>query len=442
MEEKDLLTEDEKNVGEDGQKKGDVSPKGKTLIVRLFSIFCAVLLWFYVSEVESPASEKNFDSVSINLKNKDVLMSGTELSVISDALYETDIVLSGKKSILNKIDSEDISASVDLSKITEAGTHELVITVTPPTGSKVVSTNPRYVTVTVDKTVSKPFEITTDVRYSNLPSTYTLGDTVVLDSQSKVITTVTVSGPETEIERIDSVVAKVDFGSLQSSVEAKTSLILLDMYGEEIESPNLKLNVPSVIVKQPVYITKTLPLSVSQAYNTFSKSQITFNVNPSKVEVKGDPKVLESLDSIALDPVNERQIGEALTMTVTSLIKLPDGMELIGAQNTATVTAKVKNVKCQYIDIKPSNFTIINKASNLDIKFDDIKWKLIIINSSNKNITLDDLDLTLDFDSYLSPGLYTINFVPQFKEDIDFAYSPNLTYTVSFELTQKEGAKK
>ena len=58
----------------------------KTFLLRVISLLCAILLWFYVSEVESPTAEKSVESVAITLRNKDIMMNETGLSVISDAV--------------------------------------------------------------------------------------------------------------------------------------------------------------------------------------------------------------------------------------------------------------------------------------------------------------------------------------------------------------------
>ncbi len=411
----------------------------KKSFLRIISVLCAILLWFYVSAVESPASEKEFDSIAITLRNKDVMMSATELSVISDSVYETTVTLSGKKSALNKVDYEEIIATIDLSDIKEAGTHELPIIVTAPSGTSVASVNPKYITVSVDKTTASQINIEPDISYNNLPTTYELGECVLTDSQSKPLTTVTVSGPAKEIERIDRVVARVDFGSINSSVEAKTNLLLLDSLGEEITSTSIRLNPQSVIVKQPVYVTKTLPLSVTQANNTFSESQISFRIKPSSVEVKGDPKILEELNNLSLDPINERTISDAMTTTVNSLIKLPDGLELVGMQNTATITVNLRNVKTNKINVTQDNLTVINAPEAMDVRFDDFEWSVLVMNASTKAITIDDIKLELDLSNYVSSGIYTVEITPKFNRDIQYAYFPNANYSVSFELVKKVG---
>lgn len=419
-----------KNIGNIG------SFLGKPSVLRIISLLCAILLWFYVSAVESPTSEKNIDSVAVTLRNKDVMMSETGLSVISNSLYEANIVLAGKKSTLNKVDYEDITATIDLSKLTEAGTYELPISVDAPAGTTVVSTTPRYITVSIDKTVAKSFDIETDIYYS---TTYEIGECIITDNQSKPLTAATVSGPATDVERINSVVARADFGVINSSVEAKTDLICLDINGEEISNLNVIMSPKSVIIRQPVFMTKTLPLVASQADNTFSSSQISFSVKPSKVEVKGDPKILNELDAISLDPINEKAvIGEALKNTVNSLIKLPDGVELVDMQNTAVITVSVKNIKKHSFAITPEDIIVENLPDFLDITFDTPEFKVLLINTSSQPLTKNDIEIKLDLTNYISSGIYTVNINPVFKEETPYAYFLYETgYPISFELTTK-----
>ena len=414
-----------------------------SLILKIVSLLCAILLWFYVSEVESPTSEKKIEAVAVTLRNKDIMTSETGLSVLSDTLYDTNIVLSGKKSTLNKINYEDITATVDLSKLTEPGTYELPISVVAPQGTSLVSTNPRFITVSVDKTVALPFNVETILSYS---TTYEMGECTITDAQARPISAVTVSGPASDIERVDKVVAKADFGTITSSVKAKTNLVCLDINGDEITNSSIKLTPDSVIINQPVYMTKNLPLKAVQAQNTFANNQISFNVKPSSVEVKGDPKVLRELTEITLDPIDEQSvIGEGLINTVNSLIKLPEEVELIGMQNTATITVSVKNVKKHYLTITPENLKITGLPSNLAIEFEDESWQFLIINASDKELTVDDLDLTLDLSLFVSAGKYkdAVTLSPKFKENLSYAYiTDNKSRTISFSLVEKDESEE
>ncbi len=411
--------------------------KSRNIILRIGSLLCAILLWMYVSEVDSPTAEKDFSNVPVMIENRDVLRRDHELALITTAEFSTDIVLSGKKSQLDQLESSDIRAYIDLGKITEADEYELEIQFACPDGTRLVSCNPQHATVVVDKTITEEFPITADVTYSNLPSAYTLGECIITDSMSREIKTVSISGPKSEIDKVYKVSAKADFGDVSASVESKTSLIMYDNLGEEIVSSNLKLSVDSVKVKLPVYMQKILKLTVEQAYNTFADKQIIFKVSPSTVAVTGDPKILSEIDSIALAPVNEKSIGTNLTTTVNTLINLPDGIEITSDLSTAVITATLVNVEKNSLDFPTSSISVKNLDSNLKCKIKDGKINLSAINATDSAIGEKDITVSLDLTNYTEPGTYTANVTASVIDRINYAFIVLKDYPVTFTLSEK-----
>ncbi len=413
------------------------STKTKKLIIFICSVVCSVFLWMYVTSVESPTYEASFTNVSVTYENRDVLRRDYELSLLTTAEYTTDIKLSGKKSTFNKIDPSDIKAYIDLSAITEAGTYELPITVSAPDGTSVKEYEPHLATVVVDKTVTVEFPIEASVTYSNLPSAYSVGDYIITDSSSKEIKKVYVSGPKSEIDSIAKIVATVDFGPVDSSVETKTNLVMYDNLGEGIVSPNLKLSVDSVKVKLPVFMQKILRLTVEQAYNTFADNQIIFKVSPSTIAVSGDPKVLSEMDTLSLDPINEKSIGANYTTTVNTLINLPDGITITSGISTAKITATLVNVARNTVTVPTSSISLKNFDDNLVCKFEDEEITLTAINSTDSPIDEKDVTVSLDMTNYTEPGTYTASVTASTIDRINHAYVVSQDYSVTFTVSEK-----
>ena len=69
-----------------------------SFLVLLFSVFVALLLWFYVQEAEAPDYKKTFTGVDVELQS---LYSS--FSVIEGGENTVDITLIGKRSDLNRI---------------------------------------------------------------------------------------------------------------------------------------------------------------------------------------------------------------------------------------------------------------------------------------------------------------------------------------------------
>ena len=409
----------------------------KNLIIRITSLVCAIILWFYVAKVENPSFETSFSNVPVTIDNY-ALLEQNELAIINQGDFLTDIVISGKKSLLNQLDASDIKASIDLSEITDANEYNLKINIVTPTGTSVVSSNPKSISLSVDRQTKKTFPIETDVKYSNLPSAYTTGDyEIFVDNKSEKINSVTVSGPEKELERISRVVASVDFGDVEASVEAKSELVMFDSLGNKISSSSLKLSSDTVTVRLPVYMQKILKLSVEQAYNTFSSEQIIFKISPSTIAVKGDPRVLADMDTLSLRAFNEKTIGENLTETLNSTISLPEGFEFTGAQMSASVTARLVNVEKNYIQVPTTAISTKNLANGLKVSFEDEQIEIIGINSTSAPLGEKDVKISLDLTKYTEQGTYTASVTATTIDRINHAYIVQNDYPVTFTITKK-----
>ncbi len=413
--------------------------KTRNLIIRICSLVCAIILWIYVSDVESPTSEKTFSNITVTVENAGILQKEYGLALITpstSASYTTDVTLRGKKSVLNKIKSSEIDAYFDLSKIDEAGKKSLDIQIEAPDGTTVVSSSLTNLNVVIDKREPRVFEITPDITYGQYNSAYELGECIITDSSSKQITHVTVTGPQKELDTISEIRASAHFDEIDASVEAKVNLVMYDIQGEEITSSNLKLDISSVTIKLPLYETKILKLKVEQVHNTFSQNQISFQISPSTISVKGDPKILSGIDSIFLDPIDETTIIDG-KKRITLGINLPNGVELLsGEKNTAEVLVTLFANK-DTISVPTTDIVIENPQNSLSYEFEESSVTIEAYNSISSSLNREDVILTVNAASYTEPGTYTVNVSAAAIDRIDYAFVIQKTYTATLKVTKK-----
>lgn len=100
--------------------------KGSPVIPLLLSLLCAVSLWLYVMSVESPVYTNTFYGVKVELRNESVLQKNS-LSVFSGQNSSVNVTVTGKRSLINSLRSEDLTAYVDVGNITDAGEYGLDI---------------------------------------------------------------------------------------------------------------------------------------------------------------------------------------------------------------------------------------------------------------------------------------------------------------------------
>jgi len=227
----------------------------QTIIPRILSILGAIALWFYVVSVESYTFDKTFINIPISLKGVEQ-MSSHGLSVISGYDITAEITVSGKKSDVNKLKASDLSAYIDLSSITQSGTHELTIYCSTESSVQVTNCYPNNATVYVDKTSTKtvPVKVSTQ---------YIIGSGLLMDNPDEPgipsIEVITVTGPAEILNRIKYAEAKVNLGNVTESVTASADLVLVDEHMQPLSNPYLKLSANRISVTYTVTGTQTVP---------------------------------------------------------------------------------------------------------------------------------------------------------------------------------------
>ncbi|MBQ5746766.1 MAG: hypothetical protein IIV81_02390, partial [Clostridia bacterium] len=93
------------------------------------------------------------------------------------------------------------------------------------------------------------------------------------------------------------------------------------------------------------------------------------------------------------------------------------------------------------IDVTSKDINVVELPEDMEIEFHNVDSHIIVMNSSTKELTINDLLLSLDLSTYSTSGLYTVFLTPTFKKETSWAYLPYPNYSVTFELTDKEVEK-
>ena len=86
------------------------------LSLKILAVVLAAIVWVIVNNVDDPVSRKTFKNIEVELQNEDAISS-------LDKVYEVktggiiNVTVSGKQSVLRKINASDIVAVADLSDL-------------------------------------------------------------------------------------------------------------------------------------------------------------------------------------------------------------------------------------------------------------------------------------------------------------------------------------
>lgn len=362
------MAENKENAGNSAHKKDKNGRRAPKFIPQLLCVAVAVIIWLYVISNDSPDYERTFSGVPVSIENTALLSSSNGLTVLSGAGNLADITITGKKSDLISYSLEDIVASVDVGRITEAGRHQLSVSVTTPSGAILKSVSPTSVEIYVDQIATKTVPVQVNIVSIQYDQSISLG------VPTPDVSAVTISGPASVIDAAKYAVVNLELGTVTTSVSARGELRLLTEDGAVIDNSFVVLSQSSVGVSIPVYIEREIPITVGTKYGFFNEENATIRVVPGSIMVRADPKLLSGVESLEVATIDEKQITSSETQIVT--ITLPAGVENVSGSTTATISVthkgtERKSVVVQDITIRNPNglsYTLITDSVNIVLR--------------------------------------------------------------------------
>ena len=413
------MSDNEKNLPTADASKGDYQVKesrNEKLIAKILCVLAAIILWFYVVMTDTTTDEKVFSGISVDLRGRDRIEDTLGLTIISGYDLTVDVTVKGPRADINRLTVDDVKAYIDMKTVDGAGEYTLPIRTSLPNGITAGALSANYMTVYVDKrtTISVPVKIVTS---QVIEADFTMG------TPEPSIETVNVSGPEEVLRTIDHAEASFDLGRVSKTLISTGKLTLVDANGNEINDPYVRLQTSEVTVRFPVYIYRDFDLKVDTKYGYYDSTNSRITISPASIQVRGDPDVISSMDSVSLGQIDEKKITGDETKTMA--IMLPDGVENLSGTTTATVTitqigTTTKKLNVTDINVvNPNGLEYTLERNSLTVTFRGTKTMLDMLSSRNVSLTLDlgylnktsgtvSVPVTVNVQSTLSGKVYEI----------------------------------
>ncbi len=370
----------------------------RNIAPKIFCIFAAFCFWVYVMLVESPEYEQTFSLVPVNLINTDVLTEKNGLMIYSGYGNMVGVTLAGKKSVLSKIDADDLVVTADVSTISgESGRHPCEINVDVPSGCKLVNLSQETITVYVD--VASYISVPIKVSYDNisLPSEY-LMEAIELPFDS-----VTVEGPANMLNRVVGATHDADLSGIGASTTITREIYLIDEFGERIDSPYIKFSPQNITLDINIKKKVTVPIEIDFRMDFFDFTNTNTVVNPVTVTAKGDPSVIDGGNLIEKIVIDEKydytDMGDGrLTLDATYTLKAADGVEL-DRSTVSVYSVTNESLRIRNITIPGKNVVDTGGQNGVEYTWDrDEPVTVKLIGSMEAITSIDAEDITLEFD--------------------------------------------
>lgn len=383
----------------DGENIPAKSPLKKKILGVVPVIVCAVLavmLWYYVIQVDNDSYEETFSGVTVELAGTNELQDREGLFVYSGYNYTVNVTVSGKKTVISKYSASDIKVTADLSHIDAAGEYDVALSTTLPSGMFFVRSDFDTVSVFVDEKA----QVTLPVKVAVLGITKS-GDLDYGEPEPE-ISDVVVTGPKTEVALLDHAVVNVDLNSagiIEKTVETVRTLDVISKQGDTVSNPYLQFSKKEVKVRIPVFATKEVPLVCSFEYGYMNSDNTEVTVSPATVMIKGEPSAISRISEINVATFNEKTIIDNVK-TFTG-IELPDNDSYNYVDET-TVNVTVKQVGTATKNFIVSNIEVANGTNSIEISDKQINVRLRGPEEVLAQLTSADIKITASVAGYAS----------------------------------------
>ena len=322
------------------------------------SILLAIIFWLYVRAENDIPMENQVRGIPIQITNEDVLESrGLMVSEIDPETIN--ITFEGSSSVVPRLNRNNVTVSVDVSRITSEGSYDLTYTVAMPTnlnttgGSGITrSSNVESIRVTVVPLYTREISIE-GTFVGEVADGYQAGELEITPE------TVTISGEESAVNQVARAVVEVGGDALTETYTGDLPITLLDRDGNVIEDDRISLSVDTALVILPVQVVRDVPLTVNLLPGGGISQEdidryVKVEIEPAAISVAGSAEDLEAITSISLGDIDLSTV--LTTSSVERNIEIANELTNISGVSRATVTITVQGLEMRTVSV--SNFEL------------------------------------------------------------------------------------
>lgn len=376
------------------------------LLLKIFSVIFAFLLWMFVVNVDNPVIKKTFSDVPVDMLNEQVLDDLNQTYKIQDG-DTVSFTVKGKKSVVDRLKKSDFRVTADVSAMSNV--HAILIKVEPLRYKEQLDIDTGGATVKVVLEDLKNDQIPVIVETKGTPAK---GYTV--SSQTATPNLVSVSGPKSVISQIKQIVVTVDVTGMKKDVSMTKTAQCYDEDGDLVSQDRIQLDTSQIKVKIGLSKTKTVPFHVKtkgKPAKGYALGSIDFQ--PKEIEITGNEDDLEKVDQIDLTSLDLDGSTKSLEKTIkASDIKLPEGINFVKSVDqigNIVIRANIEKRKERILTIDTSQITLINNTKNYDVTFEDetVQVKISGLKSVVDKLMAKDLNPKINMELY-EPGTHTV----------------------------------
>lgn len=398
--------------------------KTNNLVLKISSLAVAFLVWIIVVNVSNPIVTRNI-SVPLNVVNANIITDAGKTYSLMGANSVT-VSYEVRSRDQSRISASDFNASIDLGDMYDiTGAVPIAVEVVNNKDLIIgaVASKPSIVRVSIEDLQRKEFTLTTKI--TGTPSDgFSVGE-VKLDKTNVVVT-----GPVSVIGQISQIGVEIDVSGLDSNESGRAELKYFDANGNAfvISDNRVSKSFDNVGYSLVMLNGRTLALNFDVGGTAAQGYKFTGAESATKsIQVRGQPEVLEGLDSITVPASALSVEGATGDVNVTVDIKnfLPANVTAVG-DTKVNVTLKVEALDKKSLTLTVNDLNIVGAKPGVATNIVPEKITVVVsgLSANLESVTNADLKATLDVSEMNSgSNVGSLKFEPATGLSVD-SYTP------------------
>ena len=327
----------------------------------IVSLLASLAIWVYVTSVETDESKTTFRGVKVELVGEDILRDSKNLVVTDMDTSTVTVEVVGPRRIIGSLNSDQLVAQVDVSKLSRAAYTSQQYTIVYPDGTDTskLSEN-RRTPETINFMVSAQTSKSIQVRGSfdgSLAEGYTAEMPVFEPS------TITITGSEAYLKDVEYAWVTFSKENVDSTYSVETGFTLMDANNEPCSTTGISFSTDVVTATLPLLTLKEVNLDVNIIEGAgATKANTKITIDPVSVTLAGDSSLLAGMNKIILATIDLTDFSSTFTETYT----IPIDNELKNTTGITKATVTVEIVGLETKTFRVTNFSCINATEGYE----------------------------------------------------------------------------
>ena len=301
--------------------------------LKILAVLIASLLWLIAININDPVGQQTY-TVNVQMVNLSKLTDNNKYVEVLEGSDTIRVTVRAARSVLAELSDKNISAIADVDKLTEGNYIPIELSCTKNSvDTDDLKADKDYLRVSVENIKRRQLPISVDVQG-------TPAENYLLNSTSTAQNAVSISGPESVVNTVNTVSVEIDITNANSDVNISLPIHLYDSDGKEIIDKRISKNISDVQTTASIWLIKGVPIEYGYTGVPADGYEVDGNLTStiSYINIAGKQSLLKNIQKIDINDAIDitgatRNIEEEIDIKKF----LPDGV-IIPDSNTETRT--------------------------------------------------------------------------------------------------------